>query len=162
MSKRQENADILIQMCQQDPTLSPAVGDLIAKNIDASTEVIERLQKRVPPGMLDDKSGQNPQVLQQENAQLKQKLQQLDQVIQQMTVDLEKAEKVAADKSFSEKVKLEIAELNAQVKLITTKMTQTHDMNKTAIEHAHVDHMADMDMINNPPPAENAETSSTE
>jgi hypothetical protein len=161
MSKRQENADILIKMCQQDPTLSPAVGDLIAKNIDASTEVIERLQKRVPPGMLDDKNGQNPQVLQQQNAQLTQTVQQLDQVIQQMQADLEKAEKTAADKSFSEQVKLQIAELNAQVKLLTTKMTVTHDINKTAIEHAHDDHMAEI-AADNPPPGENPETSSTE
>lgn len=78
---RQEAAENMLEFVRAFPAAAQVTGDLIAKNMDwpGADEFAERLQKLLPPGMIEDDEGQDPQV-----TMLQQQVQELTQALQQM------------------------------------------------------------------------------
>jgi hypothetical protein len=145
MSKRQETATNLQQLAQNDPVIVQCARDLILKYMDLPSDVVERAQKTIPPQfMSDDKKKVDPNQLQAMVAQSQQQLQQLDQVIQAMTEENEQLQQKLNVKTEDNRVKLAIADLQAQVQLIinSAKISQedkklAHEVGMEAMSNAH-------------------------
>ena len=86
-SRREEAANQMTEFIRVFPAAAPALGDLLAKNLDwpQADEVAKRLQAMMPPQM----QGQDPrmQQAQQQMQQMGQVINQLKQQLQQMESD---------------------------------------------------------------------------
>lgn len=131
MSRRQETATNLQQLAQNDPVIVQCARDLILKYMDLPSDVVERAQKTIPPEFLaDDKKQADPKQLQVAVAQAQQQLQQLDQVIQQMTAENEDLQQQLAGKTQDNQTKLAIADLQAKVDILVAQIKADSDMTK--------------------------------
>jgi hypothetical protein len=144
LSKRQETADTIRNLGQNDPVMIQTTRDLLAKYIDMPLEIVERLRKTIDPKLIDDNKNQNPAILQSQLQQAQAQLQQLDQVIQKMSDELQTANLKLQSKSEDNQVKLEIAQLQAQIKLLIeqakikqTEIGRSHEIGLEAMRHAH-------------------------
>lgn len=81
-TRRQEAAEQMMAFIGANPQVAPIIGDLIAKNLNwpGADEIAKRLQGMLPPGA----NGQNPQVMQMQQA-----IQQLQGQLQQATQQLQ-------------------------------------------------------------------------
>jgi len=123
-TKRQENLSMLFDLAGKDPALMGIAGDLIVSQIDSpmSEQLTRRLEKALPPGLLDDENENLP-------VSVVQRLQQDQQIIQQLTEALQK-ETILADKvQQSENTKLQIAQMNIDLELLKQKATLEHETN---------------------------------
>lgn len=88
-TRREEAANQMMQFVQAFPQSAPIIGDLIAKSLDwpGADEIAKRLQGMLPPAA----QGQNPQLMQAEDAihQLKAQLQQCGQQLQEKQSDFQ-------------------------------------------------------------------------
>jgi hypothetical protein len=117
LSRRQDASDNMAMILQANPDLWPVAGDIMVKNMDwpGAKELSDRLQRMVPPELLQTDETPEMQRAQQQIEQLQQQLQQA------MTL----LEKVPA--SF-EAQKLKVDEYNAETKRIAaTKESLTPD-----------------------------------
>lgn len=97
-SRREEAANQMTEFIRVFPAAAPALGDLLAKNLDwpQADEVAKRLQAMMPPQM----QGQDPRMQQAQQAmqQMQQVIGQLKQQLQQMQSDKQvEASKVSID-----------------------------------------------------------------
>ena len=122
MSRRQETANNLQQLAQSDPVIIQCARDLVLKYLDLPTEVVERAQKTIDPKFLDSGKPGDPKVIQGQLAQATQQVQQLDQVIQQMSAENDDMKQQLNVKSEDNKTRLAIAGLQAQVNLLLGQM----------------------------------------
>lgn len=104
---RQEAAENMLEFVRAFPAAAQVTGDLIAKNMDwpGAEEFAERLQKLLPPGMVENEDGQDPQV-----QMLQQQVQELTQALQQMqqAPEYRKAQAEASEaESDAEKARFE-------------------------------------------------------
>ena len=122
-AKRQEAAEMQLQVIQAAPELMPVMGDILFKNMDApgSDEIAERLKTMLPPEIkkleADKDKGTDPKV-QAAMAQVEQAAQMIEQKGQQLA-EIEakmqqKATEIGADESQMKAAK---AELEAQKKV---------------------------------------------
>ena len=85
-TKKSEASKLMMAMVQADPTLMQKAGDLVVGTMDMSgADVLaKRLKAFLPPGLSEDDEAAQMQMLHkfgQENQQLKQQLQELQQII---------------------------------------------------------------------------------
>ena len=138
-SKRIESANMMIQLFQSNPQLAMVSSDLLAKYLDAPLEIQERFKKLLPPNLQDDQQGGKPDpsqliaALQEEQA----KVQDLDGVIQRMSVDMQQMQAALHDKSADRAANLEKVVVKAQADLARVLAEHDHEINKTAIQHGH-------------------------
>lgn len=141
-TKRQEAAESMTQMVTAFPPLMQLAGDLMVKNFDwpGAQEVAERLKKMLPP-QLQDNEGQ-----QQIPPQVQQQMQQMGQMIEQLTAELNKArdesdaklietesrERIAAQDN---ETKIIIAEMNNNLKALQEDLKHMRDHNKLVAQH---------------------------
>lgn len=87
-TKRQEAAESMLQFIQSYPQGAPLIADLIAKNLDwpGAQDIADRFKKQLPPELQNDGS-EDDQVPPQVMAQMKQ----MDEMIQMLTEQLNKA-----------------------------------------------------------------------
>lgn len=144
LSKRQETADTIRNLGQNDPALIQSTRDLLAKYIDMPTEIVDRLRKTIDPNLMTDDKKQDPALLQNQLQQAQAQLQQMDQVIQKMSEELQTANIKLQTRTEDNQVKLEIAQLQAQVKLLVeqgklrqTENSRSHEIGLEAMRHAH-------------------------
>jgi hypothetical protein len=128
-TKRQEAADIYMQLTQANPALFPVVGDLMMKSMDLpySEDMAERLQAMLPPQIqaLNNKdSKQSPEVM-QAMAQADQAMQQVQQMAQQMQQDAQglQQEKAAVDKAKSD-LQVQAAQMEADYQRMVADITK--------------------------------------
>ena len=127
-SKRQEAVDSMMQLLTADPNLMAQAGDLIFRNMDfpGAEIVADRLAAANPLAQIDEKSDIPPQV----QMQLKQSeatIQQLQQQVQQLTLDMKYGASVAEQK---DKAMLQKAQMDNETKQADSKLrtdTQAHD-----------------------------------
>ena len=141
-TKRQEQAEAMLQVGQSAPQLWATAGDLLIRAMDwnDADEIADRFKRSIPPQIVGEESeGQQqlpPQVmqmvqqLQAQNEQMQQQLQEAssgmdkarldaDVKIQLKQMDIASAEKIAAESSD---VKRDVAELAGLVQLMIQKM----------------------------------------
>jgi hypothetical protein len=106
------------------PPLAQFAGDLLIKNMDwpGAQEIAERLKKTLPPGLADDPKNKQPlppeaqaqmQQLQQMVEQLTGKLNESQDIIQQKRVELESKERIEMAKIEAD-IQINLAKLGSQ------------------------------------------------
>lgn len=115
-SKRQEAVASMIEFIKAYPQAAQAIGDLLAKNMDwpGSQEIADRLRKMLPPGIADDpKNGQ-----QQVPPEVQAKMQQMGQMVQQLTAALHQAHDERDQKTLEleSKERIEFAKIDADMR----------------------------------------------
>ncbi len=127
-SKRQEAVDSMMQLLTADPSLMQQAGDLIFRNMDfpGADIVADRLAAANPLAQIDEKSEIPPQV-QMQLKQSEMTIQQLQQQIQQMTLDMKYGASVAEqkDKAMLAKAQMDNETRRADSELRTS--TTAHD-----------------------------------
>ena len=127
-SKRQEAVDSMMTLLTADPNLMQTAGDLVFRNMDfpGADIIADRLAAANPLAQIDEKADIPPQA----QMQLKQSqsvIQQLQQQIQQMTLDMKYGASVAEQK---DKAMLQKTQMEMEVRREDTRMrtdTQAHD-----------------------------------
>lgn len=107
-AKRQEQAAMLTQFVQAYPPAFPIVGDILVRSMDmpGADQAADRLAKMLPPQLQDAEAGKPeppPEMLQQ--------MQQMDQVIQKMSAELEQTKQALAAKQIESQSAEKIAQM---------------------------------------------------
>jgi hypothetical protein len=127
------------------PETGAMLLDLIASNMDlpGSELIVERLKKLLPPGLADDDENAQPIP-----PQAKQKIVQSQQMIQQLTEQLNAAKEIIQTKRVEADTKIQIEKLKIEAGIfeaeITTKAQSQseraeflHDLEQTLLNHGH-------------------------
>lgn len=127
-SKRQEAVDSMMTLLTADPGLMQQAGDLIFRNMDfpGAEIVADRLAAANPLAQIDEKTDIPPQV-QMQLKQSQMTIQQLQQQIEQMTLDMKYG---ASVKQQQEEAETQRKQMELDVRREDTKMrtdTQAHD-----------------------------------
>jgi len=115
-TKRQEAAASMMDFSKVIPAQAAMISDLIAKNMDwpGASEISERLKKLLPPGIADD---QKKQPLPPE---AEAKMQQMDQMIQQLTQTANEQAEIIKNKHIENQTKF--AEIESREKIEAAKI----------------------------------------
>ena len=143
-SKRQEAVDSMMTLLTADPALMTQAGDLIFRNMDfpGADTIADRLAAANPLAQIDEKSPIPPQV-QMQLAQSKQMIEQLQQQIQEMTLDMKYGASIAQQKDeaatkrklMDVTVKAHQIDTQAQTAETTAKMKVDVAANDTVIDN---------------------------
>lgn len=153
ISQRQEGQAALTELIRVAPQIAQVAPDLIVKALDNSgmfDDLIERLQKTLPPGMADE--GENPQiaaVMQQYQAQM-----------QELQAALQQAQAAANDSEKERQLKYMIEELKSdtQIKVAMIRGHDAEDLQKLKGEFElikqgmQLSQSSDLNYQNEPPP----------
>lgn len=128
---RQEAADSMIQFGKSWPKLMDVAGDIVVKTMDwpGATEISDRIKKTLPPGVADDDSdtAATPVVNTPKGPipvdQASQMLQQMDQQIQALAGELQKAKSGEDKANIQAQASVEVARINAQAKADVAELT---------------------------------------
>lgn len=137
-SKRQEASASMLEMTKALPGLMNTAGDLIVKNMDwpGAQELSERIKKTLPPGLVEDpaKQGQIP-------PQVQGQLQQMDQMIKQLTEKLTEAQERERTKllEIESKERIEMAKLETQATIELSKLESKEALQLLAAQIAELD-----------------------
>ncbi|MEQ1666398.1 MAG: portal protein, partial [Bdellovibrionales bacterium] len=85
-TKRQEAAQDMLEFTKAVPNAAPIISDLIARNMDwpGAEQIADRLKKTLPPGVAEKDENEKQQL----PPEAQQQMQQMDQMIQQLTTEL--------------------------------------------------------------------------
>lgn len=116
-TQREQNFQMIMQLLSMNPQLFAIIGDILLQNSPLlnAKEIAERIKKTMPPNLLGEEGGLNPE-------QAKAQIQQMDQIVQKMTADLEKLQKLVDDKDKEQQLKMVIAELQANKDIEVAKI----------------------------------------
>lgn len=108
-TQREQNFQMIMQLLQMNPQLFAIIGDILLQNSPLlnAKEISERIKKTMPPNLLGDGDQINPE-------QAKAQIQQMDQVIQKMTGDLEQLQKLVDDKDQDRQLEMVKTQLQAE------------------------------------------------
>lgn len=108
-TQREQNFQMIMQLLQMNPQLFAIIGDILLQNSPLlnAKEIAERIKKTMPPNLLGEGDEINPE-------QAKAQIQQMDQIIQKMTVDLEKLQKLVDDKDQDRQLEMVKTQLQAE------------------------------------------------
>jgi len=118
-TKRQEAFDMLTKFAQAYPQLLQIAGDILFRNSDVpgAPELADRFRKTLPPNLAeDDKQGGEPVP-----PQVQAKLQQMSQMIEQLTAELNRANDDIKAKRLELESRERIETLKAEVELLKTQ-----------------------------------------
>lgn len=114
-TKRQEAVDSMLSLVQAYPQAAQFAGDLMIKNMDwpGAKEIAERLKKTLPPGIAEDEDGQQAPL----PPEVQQQMQQMSQMIEQMTAQLNDATKTIEQKTLEleSKERIEFAKMETDL-----------------------------------------------
>lgn len=108
-TQREQNFQMIMQLLQMNPQLFAIIGDILLQNSPLlnAKEIAERIKKTMPPNLLGDGDQINPE-------QAKAQIQQMDQVIQKMTADVEKLQKLVDDKDQDRQLEMVKTQLQVE------------------------------------------------
>lgn len=108
-TQREQNFQMIMQLLSMNPQLFAIIGDILLQNSPLlnAKEIAERIKKTMPPNLLGEEGELNPE-------QAKAQIQQMDQLVQKMTGDLERLQKLVDDKDKEQQLKMVIAQLEAE------------------------------------------------
>ena len=139
-TKRQENLALMLGLLKVMPQVGQLAPDIILSQMDApiTKKLVERVQKGLPPGLIDTK-GNLPPGVSQHLAQADQMIQQQHAVIQQLqqTIDTKKAELESRER---------IANLQARTSMINMLIQTKSEEAQTAFkeENDAIEHRLDL------------------
>ncbi len=108
-TQREQNFQMIMQLLSMNPQLFAIIGDILLQNSPLlnAKEIAERIKKTMPPNLLGEEGDLNPE-------QAKAQIQQMDQLVQKMTADLEKLQKLVDDKDQDRQLEMVKTQLQAQ------------------------------------------------
>lgn len=108
-TQREQNFQMIMQLLQMNPQLFAVIGDILLQNSPLlnAKEIAERIKKTMPPNLLGGEGEINPE-------QAKAQIQQMDQVIQKMTADIERLQKLVDDKDQDRQLEMVKVQLQAE------------------------------------------------
>ena len=116
-TKRQEAVDSMVQMSGQDKNLMAVAGDLVYKNMDwpYAQEISDRVRRTIPANILEDENDSDKQLSPQAKAQMNQ----MANLINQLSDELDKATQTIREKKIEiqSKEKLVMAELASKERI---------------------------------------------
>ena len=169
-TKRQEALASMIDLTKTYPQIMQVAGDLMVKNMDwpGASEISDRIKKTLPPGVADDKDGNQkppiPPEIQNQMAQMNQMIEQLthhlneaNDKIKTKSIELESKERIEFAKIEAD-MKKELAKLQGQAAIMTyqqeladlSRRLQLLDINEP-IEQDFNESVPDQDAIQNVP-----------
>lgn len=116
-TKRQEAAASMLELSKAAPQLMATAGDLIVKNMDwnGASEIAERLKKTIDPKLIEDttkKQGPLPPEIQNQLGQMDQMIQQLTE---QLNIATEKEKAKLPELQTKERIELEKIQSNERI-----------------------------------------------
>jgi hypothetical protein len=127
-SRREEAANQMIELVRAFPQAAPIIGDLLAKNLDwpGAEDIAKRLKVLLPPQILQEEGGQDPQVvaLQQQMQQMMEQGKQVMGQMQQRITELETDKSLEVRKLDIDGYKAESDRLKAVSTGITPEQLQ--------------------------------------
>ena len=113
-TQRQEAADGMAQLAQAWPKLMEIAGDEVIGNLDwpGADRISERIKRTLPPQIIGDEDGGQPQVPPEAQAQMAQ----MQQAMQQMEQELQRAQSGLAKAQIDAQSRVAVAQINAQSK----------------------------------------------
>lgn len=122
-TKQQEDAQNMLELSKSAPIVMQAAPDIFVRTIlrnDMADELAQRLKKTLPPGLADDDS-QDQMPL---PPQVKQQLQQMNQMIDQLTNELNQKTELVKTKTLEleSKERIEMAKIQADIEIELAKM----------------------------------------
>lgn len=105
-TQREQNFALMMQLLSMNPQLFSLIGDILLQNSPLlnAKEISERIRSTMPPQVL----GKGDQI---DPEQAKAQIQQLDQLVQKMTADIEKLQKEVNDKDKEHQLEMFKAQL---------------------------------------------------
>lgn len=131
-TKREQAVDSMTQMVQAVPELFKVAGDLLVTNMDwpGAQQLAKRLKAMLPPE-IQAEEGDQPEVPPQVQA----KMAQMQQMIQGLTMHLNKAQDELDTHKIDNESKERIALLQGQVQLIVASMKLESAENQQLLKH---------------------------
>ena len=120
-SKRQEAVASMLELSKAVPGIAQAAADLMVKNMDwpGAQDIAERLKKTLPPGLADDPKEGEQKIPPQVAAQM----QQMGQMVEQLSAQLNEAKDVISTKRMELESKERIESMKIDADLRKTLMT---------------------------------------
>lgn len=116
-TKRQEALASMLDLTKAFPAVAQAAGDLMVKNMDwpGAQEISERLKKTMDPKLVGDEKDQSQEI----PPAAAQEMQAMQQMIEQLTGQLNQAQEVMKTKQIEldSKERIEFAKLETQLKI---------------------------------------------
>lgn len=131
-SRRQEEGAFMLQILQSRPDLMQVIGDLVFKSQDSpgAQQIAARLHKLLPPALQDQQGGQNQQI----PPVVKQEVEKLMTLIQNLTTHLNAAQDELEDKKLDLASKERIALYQTRATILG-KLTELHsEMGMSSLE----------------------------
>lgn len=116
-TQREQNFQMIMQLLSMNPQLFAIIGDILLQNSPLlnAKEIAERIKKTMPPNLLGEEGELNPE-------QAKAQIQQMDQIVQKMTADLEQLQKLVDDKSQDRQLEMVKTQLQAEKDIQVAKI----------------------------------------
>lgn len=137
-TKRQEAVESMLALTQSYPQVAQAAGDLIVRNMDwpGSKEIADRLKKMLPQGLADEQGDEQKPLPPQVQAQM----QQMHQMIEQLTQHLNDANHKIETKSveLESRERIEMAKIQAQIEIEMAKMGSKESLTLLSHEIAEI------------------------
>jgi portal protein len=123
-TKREAQAAQIMQLISAYPELMHVCGDILISDLDfeQAKEIAERVKRTIPPNVLGEPDGSDPE---ETAARKDAELQQLMQQHQQLAQSLEQANQVINTKQVETKGKFDIAKMEQEYKLKIVEMQET-------------------------------------
>lgn len=120
-TKREEYAQMMLELAKAAPVLMQSAPDLLVKNFDfqGAQELSDRLKKTLPPGLVEDKD--KPPV----PPEVQQQLMQQNQMIEALTQQLNAANEEIRTKSLDIQSKEKIEAMKAETDLLKELLKQS-------------------------------------
>lgn len=108
-TQREQNFQMIMQLLSMNPQLFAIIGDILLQNSPLlnAKEIAERIKKTMPPNLLGEEGELNSE-------QAKAQIQQMDQIVQKMTADLEQLQKLVDDKDQDRQLEMVKTQLQAE------------------------------------------------
>lgn len=153
-TKRQEAVASMIEFIGAYPAAAQVIGDLLAKNMDwpGASEISERLKKMLPPNMLDDADKQLP-------PEAKAQMDQMGQMIDQLTAHLNEANEKVKNKTLEleSKERIEVMKLEQEATIELAKLQSKEAVELISHQMSELNQRLSLVGINEPYPQETNE-----
>lgn len=147
-TKRQEDSELMAQMAQGNPELMKIAGDIIVRNMDlpGAQELSDRIKKTLPDNLQETDPSQEIPI------QIKQKLDQSGQLIEQLTQELNRLQDERDNKILELKSKERIALEDNTTQITIEAMRQEHKASIMMLNQELKDISARLNLLNSNQP----------